>query len=127
MQVVAASEEEGLEQVKQRYGHVSDVEINLAATRELKWKVERCDSERGAWYNDEYETIESNHEMLGPTIESNHEMLGPYDSAEEALNAVKTVWGYGGQFSLSFNSSYVSTDKTGLIDKQYTVYAVDSV
>ena len=116
MGVIAESEEAALEEAQKRFKHLPNLTISLAGVKELEWFAERCDTEFGAWYNDEYERIERNHEKLGP-----------FASAEEALNAIRIQWGYGGNFTKSFNESYVSTDTTRNGTKDYTVYARELV
>lgn len=116
MGVIAESEEEALEEAQKRFKNLPNLTISLAGVKELEWFAERCDTELGAWYNDEYERIESNHEKLGP-----------FASAEEALTATRIQWGYGGNFTKSFNESYVSTDTTRNGTKDYTVYARELV
>lgn len=112
MSVIAESEEAAQEEVQQRFRNQPNLTFGLSGTKELEWFASRCDTELGAWYNDEYERIESNHENLGP-----------FDSAEEALNAIRTQWGYCGSFTKSFDESYVATDVNLNGVKDYTVYA----
>lgn len=116
MSVIAASEEKAQEEVKKRFQNQSDLTFGLSGIKELEWFIERCDTELGAWYNDEYERIESNHEKLGP-----------FTTAEDALNAAKSQWGYGGTFNDSCDGSYVSSDHTGWGTKDYRVYAKEVV
>lgn len=116
MAVIADSEELALEEVNKRFRNSPDLKASLTAVKNLQWMAQRCDTELGAYYNDEYERNESNHEHLGP-----------FDSAEEALNATRTQWGYGGTFTKSFDESYVSTDTSRNGVKDYTVYAKEVV
>jgi hypothetical protein len=116
MSVIAESEEAAQQEAQKRFQNQSDLTISLSDTKELEWFASRCDTELGVWYNDEYERIESNHEKLGP-----------FKSAEEALNATRTQWGFCGTFHKSFNESYTASDTqlSGL--KDYTVYAKEVV
>jgi len=116
MSVIAESEEAAQEEVQQRFRNQPNLTFGLSGTKELEWFASRCDTELGAWYNDEYERIESNHEKLGPFV-----------SAEEALNATRTQWGYCGTFHKSFNESYTSSDQQRDGMKDYTVYAKEVV
>lgn len=116
MSVIAESKEKAQEEVQKRYQTMPNLTFGLSDTKELEWFARRCDTELGAWYNDEYERIESNQEKLGP-----------FASAEEALNAIRTQWGYCGTFHKSFNESYVSSDTKGNVMKDYTVYAKEVI
>lgn len=110
-EVIADSEELALEELKGRWNGRTDLAVELSDVKDLQWMAQRCDIEMGAWYNDEYERIEKNHEKIGP-----------FATADEALDAAREKWGFGSIVSKSWGGSYITTDSTGETIKDYTIW-----